>query len=169
MRRFLNITVLALTAFLIEAVVFPRASFAQLREQIQGVWILQSAITTRGDGGTYETFGPNPRGLLMIDRGGRYSLQTVRSDRPRFASGVRSSGTDEENRAAVIGTNTHFGRYTVNEITRVINFRVDGSSFPNWDGTLRRRRVTFVDATRLRWVTIEPPGILVSTITWRRP
>jgi hypothetical protein len=169
MTRSVSIIIVALFAFLIEAILFPTLSFAQLRASIQGVWVLESAVTTRRDGSTYETFGARPRGLLIFDAAGRYSLQIVRRDRPRFASGERSTGTDAENRAAVIGTNTHFGIYSVNELTRTIAFKIGGSSFPNWDNTMHWRRVTDVDAGRLQWTTVEPPEFLVATLTWRRP
>jgi lipocalin-like protein len=43
--------------------------------------------------------------------------------------------TAEENEATANGTQTYFGTYSVNDADRSIAIHVEGSSFPNWNGT----------------------------------
>jgi hypothetical protein len=46
-------------------------------------------------------WGDNPKGLLIFLENGRYSSHLMRGDLPKFASGSRSQGTPEENKAIV--------------------------------------------------------------------
>ena len=56
---------------------------------------------------------------------------------PRFASGVRESGTAEEDKAAVIGNLALFGTYTVDSEGNFTGNQVQGCTFPNWIGDQR--------------------------------
>src|SRR3712207_5919158 len=85
---------------------------AQTAKDLVGTWI-PTSITAVRDGKTVEQYGPNPKGLLMFDDKGRYISLIARPDLPHFASRNRMTGTHEENKAVVQGTNAHFGTYTV--------------------------------------------------------
>ena len=77
-------------------------------------------------------------GLLIFTDNGLYSLQLMRSDRPKFASNNRVKGTPEENRAAVHGSIASFGTYTVDEANQTFTVRTVrylGSTFPNRERT----------------------------------
>jgi hypothetical protein len=53
--------------------------------------------------------------MLVFDARGRYALQILRGDRVKSASNDKAAATPEEFKAATLGSNTHFGRYTVDE------------------------------------------------------
>jgi hypothetical protein len=72
-----------------------------LKEQIVGSWTYASADTVRPDGSRVPTWGSNPAGLWMFGSDGRYISLTGRAGVPRFASNSRTTGTPEENKAAV--------------------------------------------------------------------
>src|SRR3954453_5975281 len=80
---------------------------------LAGTWTLVAVDNVKPDGSRIQPYGPHPDGLLVLDAGGRYAVHIFRPGRPRFAANDKSQGTPEENRAAVQGTNTHFGRYAV--------------------------------------------------------
>src|SRR5712671_1183282 len=112
------------------------------KEQLVGSWILVSL--TAGDS-TKQTvpYGPNPKGTMMVDANGRFSITVVRSDLPRFQSNNRMTGTAEENAAIVQGCIAYFGTYSIDEATHVITVNVEGSTFPNFDGGTQTRILSF--------------------------
>jgi len=89
-------------------------AIAQTGKDFIGTWTLISSTTEQG-GVKSDTFGPNPKGLLVFDAGGRYVITFFAANLPKFASNNRASGTPDENKAVVAGSLTHFGTYTVNE------------------------------------------------------
>lgn len=112
------------------------------KEQLVGSWILVSL--TAGDGAKQTMpYGPNPKGTMMVDANGRFSITVVRSDLPRFASDNRMTGTPEENMAIVQGSIAYFGTYSIDEATHVITVNVEGSTFPNFDGGTQTRILSF--------------------------
>jgi hypothetical protein len=113
-----------------------------LKEQLVGSWSFATAVTTLPNGSKVETFGPNPRGLLIFDANGRYASLVVRPGVAKFASNSRETGTADENKAAMQGAIAHAGRYTVNEADRTVTFHIEQSSFPNWNGIEQRRPIT---------------------------
>jgi hypothetical protein len=56
------------------------------------------------------------------------------AERPKFAANDKGKGTAEEYRAAVQGSNCHFGRYAVNEHDHTVTFYVEHATFSNWEG-----------------------------------
>ncbi|HEY7246339.1 MAG TPA: lipocalin-like domain-containing protein [Xanthobacteraceae bacterium] len=112
------------------------------RERFVGSWILVSL--TSGDGGShYLPYGPDPKGAMMVDDNGRFSITVVRSDLPKFASGNRMTGTPEENKAVVQGCIAYFGAYSRDEETHVLTVHVEGSTFPNFDCGTQIRILSF--------------------------
>jgi hypothetical protein len=110
-----------------------------LKDQIVGNWTAVSATVER-DGKKIEPFGPNPLGYMTFDTSGHFSYSFLRSDRPKFASNNRETGTPEENKAAVLGNISAFGTYTINP-DGSLTFHIIGSSFPNWNGTDQKRLI----------------------------
>jgi Lipocalin-like domain len=115
-----------------------------LKEQIVGSWTYASADTVRPDGSRVPTWGPNPAGLWMFGSDGRYISLTGRTGVPRFTSNSRTTGTQEENKAAVQGSIAQFGRYTINEAEHTLTLNIEYSSYPNWTGTQQTRPFTIV-------------------------
>jgi Lipocalin-like domain len=121
----------------------PSGTVAQqksLKDQLVGTWTFVSATTKRSDGSSQ--WGSNPKGLAIYTANGRFSEHVMRSDRPKFAGNSRLQATPDENRTTVEGTISTFGTYTVDESKKTYTLRIEGSSFPNWEGTEITRPVT---------------------------
>ena len=97
------------------------------------------SITLEYDGKKMDFFGANPQGQLTFDPNGRFSVVITRSDVPKFASNSRDAGTSEENKTAMEGSIAYFGTYSVSEADTVIRYHIDGSTYPNWQGTDQER------------------------------
>lgn len=144
-----------------------RAQQQSLQEQVVGTWSYISVDIVQPDGKRVPLFGARPHGLAVFDRGGHYILMTARDGQPRFASTNRMEGTAEENRAAVQGNIAHFGTYSVNESDKTITFRIESSTFPNWNGTEQKRPVT-VTGDELKWVTPASTGTGFAEVVLKR-
>ena len=142
--------VVACAATILGLASVPRSTVAQsLKEQLVGTWTVVSVVNEL-DGKKTEPFGPQPRGYFMFAPNGHYSITIVHPDRPKFASKIRSTGTPEENKGAVLGNIANFGTYAVN-LDGWVNFRIIGSSFPNWDGT-DQKRLAEISGDQLKWM-----------------
>ena len=104
-------------------------------EQLVGTWTIVLVDNVLPDGGRVHLYGSNPQGIVMFDAGGHYSLQIMSDGRPKFAASDKSKGTPEEYKAAVQGSNCHFGRYTVDERDHTVTLHVEHATFSNWEGT----------------------------------
>lgn len=143
-------------------------AFAQSKTELVGSYSLVSAVATRADGSKYNPIGPTPKGRLMLDGDGRYSLLILSDGLPKFASNNRAKGTAEENRAIVQGSNCHFGTYEVNEAERTIVFHIEVGTFPNWNGTQQRRHFTRI-GDELKYTLQGGSGGSQSTeLIWKR-
>jgi Lipocalin-like domain len=114
---------------------------------ITGTWVMQAAYEILVDGTRTTNYGEHPKGLMIVDPNGRYSLQIFRPDRPKFVLGVKAQGTPEEFRAASLGSSTHFGRIVVDQTERNLTFMIEASSYPNWEGTEQVREFSFANDT----------------------
>src|ERR1700753_3018944 len=87
---------------------------------LAGTWTLVAADVLHADGSLARDYGAAPKGLLLIDAAGHYSLQIFKSERSRFASADKLAGTEAEYKAAVLGSSTHYGtvRIDTNAHTR---------------------------------------------------
>jgi hypothetical protein len=139
---------------------------AQTAKDLVGAWVPVSNVAEQG-GAKIQPYGPNPQGMLIFDANGRYGLILSRSDVPKFASNSRTKGTDEENKAVVQGTISHFGRYSVNEADKSITFHIESSTFPNFNGVEQKRPFTLAGDQ----LTYTVPGSSVggtATASWKR-
>src|SRR5262249_30117012 len=103
------------------------------KERLVGSWTLISLTAGEGTSQTLP-YGPNPKGTMMVDANGRFSITVVRSDVSKVASNNRMTATPDENRAIVQGSIAYFGTYSIDEATHVITVNVEGSTFPNFNG-----------------------------------
>jgi Lipocalin-like domain len=143
----------------------PKA-LAQVAADVVGTWSLVSLTVTKS-GSEVNLLGPNPEGQLIFGSDGHYVLLGVRGDLPKFAAGNRLLGTAEENQKIVVGNVAHFGTYTVDPAGRVIVFRIQRSTFPNWDGDVQRRPFTLVGG-RLTYITPGSFGYGAAKVVWQR-
>jgi len=143
------------------AIAFPAGSaLAQSAASLVGSWELESAG---------ESWGKNPKGRLVFAADGRYALIITRNDLPKIASNSRLQGTPEENKAVTVGSIGHFGRYTVDEKSKTLVLKIEGSSFANWNGTEQIRPFTIKD-TQLRYTNPKPSagGAPTGQVVWNR-
>src|SRR6266478_4455467 len=112
MKRVGKLTLGALGLLSLGVVLAAGDAFAQTAKELVGTWTLASA-TTEQAGNKTDTFGPNPKGILMVDAKGRYVIAFARAALPKVASNNRTTATPEENKAIVGGSLTHFGTLSI--------------------------------------------------------
>ncbi|HEX5354447.1 MAG TPA: lipocalin-like domain-containing protein [Rhodanobacteraceae bacterium] len=134
---------------------------------LAGTWTLVAADVIHPDGSRSHDYGDAPKGLLMIDRAGRYSLQILRSDRPRFADPAKAKASAQEYRAAVMGSSTHYGTLAVEPAKHQLVFHIEGASFPNWEGQVQTRTFELHGNTLSYRVPPRPNGDVPISV-WRR-
>jgi Lipocalin-like domain len=162
MNRGISIARMALTL----VVLLPGVARAQSAKDLVGTWTNVSNINIRSDGTRVNVFGPNGKGLAIFDSNGRFAIINVNPDTPKFASNNRAQGAPAENKAALEGGIALFGTYTVGA-DKVINFKVEGSTYPNWTGTDQKRNVSAFSNDEFKWTL---PASIGGTaeVTWRR-
>jgi hypothetical protein len=143
------------------------AAWSQAAKDIVGMWTLVS-VTVDRDGNKTEPFGPNPQGVLVFDRSGRFSIVVTRAGLPKLASNNRMTGTAEENKAIVRGSTAYFGTYTVSEADRMFTVHVEGATFANWVGTDQKRIFT-INGDQLRYTnSSRSGGEGTALVIWKR-
>jgi hypothetical protein len=137
-----------------------------LKEQLVGTWTLLSWEQKKGDGTKVERYGTSPKGIAFFDAAGRYIITVMRSDRAKYASNALWQGTVEENKETADGTITYFGTYSISEADGSIAIHIEGSSFPNWNGTDQKRFVAIM-GDQLTLI-VRPPGGDAVDVIWKR-
>jgi hypothetical protein len=72
----------------------------------------------------------------------------------------------EENRETADGTITYFGTYSTNDADSSITIHIEGSSFPNWNGTDQKRFVSITG--QCLTLTVRPPAGDIVDVVWTR-
>jgi hypothetical protein len=137
------------------------------KDQLVGVWSLVSIEFVRPDGSRSSTFGANPKGIAFFDDGGHYIISVMRSDRPKYAISNFAEGTADENKATAQGVITYFGTYSVSEADRTIAIHIEGSSFPNWNGT-DQKRIFVIAGDELKLISPAASGAGTAEVAWKR-
>ncbi len=119
-----------------------------VKGQIFGVWAVVSVVNDV-DGKKTEPYGAHPKGQFIFTADGYFSTNIVRPDRPKFASNNRTTGTPEENKVVVQGSNSSFGTYEISS-DGSITLHIVGSTFPNWDGT-KQKRLAAINGDEITW------------------
>jgi hypothetical protein len=144
-----------------------RADAAASDSSLAGTWTLVAADVQHPDGSRARDYGAAPKGLLLIDPQGRYSLQIFKAERPPFASGDKATGTPAEYQAAVMGSSTHFGTISVDPVHGTLTFHIQSASFPNWEGAQQKRSYELKDGELSYRVAPRPNGDVPISV-WRR-
>jgi lipocalin-like protein len=136
-----------------------------IKEQLVGSWAFVSAINTRPDGSKFNSWDPNATGSLIYLPNGRFSFMILRSDIPKFE---REKATPDQHKAAVQGTIAYHGTYTVDEATKTISHRVQGSSFAAFNGVEQKRIITSLTADELKYANPSTSFGAKVDSTWKR-
>lgn len=157
---------IGMTAAVLAGVAARDTAATQAVSPLRGTWTLVAADKLLPDGHEVRDYGEAPKGLLIVDDRGRYSLQIFKSERLRF-EGDKADGSAEAFASAVMGSSTHYGAVEVDAPHGVLTFRIEGSSFPNWEGTVQRRTYSLDGATLRYRVPARPDGTVPISV-WRR-
>jgi hypothetical protein len=142
-------------------------SLAQTADDLHGTWVLVSSVTEK-DGKKTEQFGSSAAGMMTLDADGHFMLTIIGPDLPRFASNNRAGGTPEENQAVISRSIAMIGSYSTNQADKTLTFKVESSTFPNWNGTQQKRVIIALTKDQLRYITPTASSGGVGTVTWRR-
>ena len=145
-RHILSLSVIMALGF----AVLPGSALAQqksLKDQLVGAWTLVSSEITPASGPKQQGFaGANPKGILIIDAGGRYASVTGSPDRAKFkaTSNLRSAATPEEWAAAGRGFGANFGTWSVDEASKTLTRKYEIALVPNNDTQETKATVSLV-------------------------
>ena len=157
--------VIRVVAWLLGVALLAGHAVAQTAKDLVGTWTI--ALIRAEQGGTkVDPYGSDPKGILMFDENGHYTLVLLRPDLPTFASNNRTAGTPEENRAVVQGSIAHFGTYAV-EGGDTLVFRIEVGTFPNWNGTEQKRPFTLIGG-KLEYTVPAASGGGTAQLVWTR-
>jgi len=138
--------------------------------ELIGAWRLVTFEFRKANGEIVYPFGAEARGTIIYTESGYYSGQLMRTDRPRFGIPDQMKGTFEEIEANYKGSISYFGTYDVDMENKVINHRVEGSIFPNMEGTNQKR---FFELTKGNLILRTPPFSaggtkVIGTLQWEK-
>lgn len=128
-----------------------------LKEQLVGTWTIVTSDNVAPNGAKRQTFGSKPKGVLILDASGQYAQILMRPDRPKFQVNNRLEGTAAENTAAVQGTTASFGTWSVDEASKSLIRRIEGSLFPNQEGSEVKTSIVSLTADELK-ISNPSPG-----------
>jgi len=170
MSKFTIVGMMALIAFAMAIVLVGDALAQQktLKEQLVGTWTLVSSDIVAPDGTRRTSFGPNPKGILIIDANGRYAQIMLDPNRPKFKGRGRLDGTPEENKAVVQGTSAQFGTWSVNEADKTLIYHTEFHIWPNDDGKELKRSITLTGDELKVFNPTPAGGSGISELLWKR-
>ena len=132
--------------------------------QLVGGWRLRSWIALGDDGSETLPMGDAPTGLLAYTEGGTMVALMAPADRPSFGSDDLTGGTPDEQARAFSTFVAYAGRYRIEGETVIHS--VETSLFPNWVGTVQRRRWSLSDDDST--LTLESPPLALRGVTRRQ-
>jgi len=140
------------------------------RDRIIGAWRLESRTVRKAGGEILRdpVLGAEPTGRLFYDASGHMSLQMMRQDRAS-AIGTPSNRQDAQNARVILGYDSYFGTFRVNDAAGTVVHHVEGSLFPEDLGKDFERQLT-VDGDRLTlgFTSKTPDGDITRTLVFRR-
>jgi hypothetical protein len=138
---------------------------------IIGAWKLVSFESRQDNGEVIYPFGEDAQGSIIYTATGRFSVQLMRTNRPRFVSADQMKGTVEEIEANYKGCISYYGSYEFAREGGFVVHHVEGSLFPNWEGQ-GLKRFCVLTGNRLT-LTTQPilwggGGEIVGVVEWER-
>jgi hypothetical protein len=164
----MNLRMLSIASLLgVSAALAPGGASAQTLKDVIGAWTLVSVVVEQGEK-KVEPYGPIPKGLMVYDGSGRFSITITRSGLPKVASNNRETSTPEESTAITHGSIAYFGTYAYSEPDRVVTVKIEGSTFPNWEGAEQKRVIAISGDTLVLTNPTVSSGAGVAKVTWKR-
>jgi Lipocalin-like domain len=145
----------------------PTAAVAQTAKDLVGTWTNVSNINISSNGTRTDAFGPHGTGIAIFESNGHYTIINLNPDVPKFGANNRLQGTPAENKTAVGGAIAHYGTYSYDAAKKVINLKVEGSSYPNWTGTEQTRTIISFAGDDLKWSVAASAGG-TGEVGWKR-
>jgi hypothetical protein len=133
-----------------------------LKNQLIGTWTLASWEHVLPDGSKVQSYGTDPKGIVVFDVKDRFFLMFTRPDLPKIASNAPATATPEEAKALVGGSIAYFGKYSVNDADRVISFHLEASTFANQLASDQKGTITSLTDDELRYEMIALAGGKIS-------
>jgi hypothetical protein len=159
-----------LTLVLLSATRAAEPTSAGSSNPLVGTWKLIACENRSEDGQIQQTFGANPKGILMYDAGGRMSVHLMGGNRTRFTSPDVHGGTASELKEAFDSYMSYFGTYEIDAAAGTVAHHLEGCSYPNWVGTTQQRFLK-IEGKRLSLSTppmrVDGKGVRVFLI-WER-
>lgn len=152
LRHMVGLSTIAVVALTLQPV-SASAQQKSLKEQLVGTWTLVSLDNVLPDGKKQEPYGAKPKGILIFDANGHYSIMHVPADRKKFKSANRVETTPEEAATVMRGSFAQFGTWSVDEADKTITQKIEGALIPNADGTDSKRVITSLTPDELKWST----------------
>ena len=141
---------------------------ATLAGELVGTWTVTEAATHEANGNTTYPYGKSPKGILLFTADGHFVQMLTTGDVPKFASNNRTTGTPAEYQAVVQKTNAFFGTYSVDEAKKEITYKIESSTFPNWEGTSQPRIIVELNAKQFVYKNPSASAGGVAENKWRR-
>lgn len=134
---------------------------------IEGTWALDFADVQHPDGTRTHDYGAMPKGVLQVDHQGHYSIFIFDRSRPKFAANNKHQGTPDEIRAAMMGTSAHYGTVKMDTTKGTLTFHIEGSTYPNWEGTTQVRHY-MLSGDKLSYKVPPRPNGDIPLTGWKR-
>ena len=90
----------------------PNSAISQqwsLKDQLVGTWTLASWEHVLPNGSKVQSYGTNPKGIVVFDAKGRFFLMFAHPDLPKIASNAPATATSEEAKDLLAGSIAYFG------------------------------------------------------------
>jgi hypothetical protein len=124
----------------------------KLSARLVGTWRFRSSVNIRDDGSTFDRWGADPKGTFMFDGIGHFAQVIVGAESRFF--GAKSFFA--------------FGTYAVEEASKTIITRIEGSSISKLNGTTQRRVILSLTDDELKYINpVTASGNKVEAI-WQR-
>jgi hypothetical protein len=155
----LNTLTLATMVLLCFTVALPAGDAAaqqkSLKDQLVGAWTLVSQEITPPTG-----LGANPKGILILDAGGRYAFVAGRPDRPKFkaSANLRLDTAAAEFGEAARGFAANFGNWSVNEADKTLIVSFEIALVPNNEGNEIKESISLA-GDELKLVATSAAGV----------
>lgn len=165
-RTALSMTTIALLCL---GVAFPTGSAVaqqkSLKEQLIGTWTLVSTEDTEPNGTKHQYYGANPKGILILDAGGRYAQVSGRPDRAKFnaSDNIRLDTPAAQYGEAARAFAGNFGTWSVNEADKTLTRRYEAALIPNVEGTDQKNSVSLA-GDELKLVSTSAAGLRTDSV-----